>query len=284
MSIKERIGVLDIGGTKTRFALAFDQSAQDLSDIQTVETPYDYGTFIELIHRLTNDVSTRMSALGVSFGVGIRDGVVKAASKMPDFVGRNIAEDLQSIVNAPVSVHHDCICVLAGLARDIKDGECIGYVTISTGIGAATVTKADGVLFFQRLRLAHHVVDAFSQERCKCGRSGCLAAFIDSARWREYGVNLATVSDVKFWDEYVRVLAIGLANLCRMCGLTALYIGGGVTRNLYVKPRLMEELDSQLPADGYPRASLAILEDEDFAPLRGACQATALNCAVFREY
>ncbi|HMP71674.1 MAG TPA: ROK family protein [Kiritimatiellia bacterium] len=284
MSVEERIGVFDIGGTKTRFAIASDESAKDLTGVKTLATPFDYGAFIEMAHSLVSGAGAPMKALGVSFGVGMRNGVVEAASKMPDFVGRNIAEDLRLIVNAPVTVHHDCICVLAGLASDIKDGESIGYVTVSTGVGAATVTNADGVQFFQRLRLAHHVVDAHSQERCKCGRTGCLAAFIDSARWRERGVDLTAVTDVSFWNDYVQVLAVGLANLCRMFGLSELHVGGGVTRNMHVRPRLIEEVSSQLPDDGYPRARVAILEDEDLAPLRGACQATALKRAVFREY
>jgi len=281
---ERKIAVIDIGGTKTRFGVSQGLKESRLTNIITVPTFCRYSEFLMWVREVAQLYIGNLYAVGVSFGVGLFQGVVKASSKMPDFVDRKIAKDLDQVLKAPVSVHHDCVCVLAGLSQQLKNGETIGYVTISTGIGAAVVTRIEDFSFFQRIRIAHHVIDKRSQQRCACGRCGCLAVFGDATYWSSRGVNLKEVSDQAFWREYVDALSIGLANFSRMFGLNQLFIGGGVTRNLNLNENLVKAISDQLPVDGYQQTAINILPDEDLAPLYGACRVATLENAFYHEF
>lgn len=284
MSEDRQVGLLDIGGTKTRFALAKESSPGPLTLLRTEPTPYAYAEFLSALKRVRKLVDVQLSVVGVSFGVGLSGGIVQAASKMPDFVGRNLAVDIGAIFGAPTIVHHDCVCVLASLAADIQEDESFSYVTVSTGLGAALVSRMGGMMYFQRIRLAHHVIDQNSPERCTCGRFGCLATFVDSARFKQSGLDLERVSDPGFWRNYVGSLAVGLGNLCRMFGLSRLFLGGGVVRNPNVRQSLVAAIYAQIPDDGYQRPTVEVAVDEDLAPLRGAWAATKLVDAKYREF
>jgi predicted NBD/HSP70 family sugar kinase len=286
MTVEHRkVALLDIGGTKTRFAWGDVAQAGSLQNIESTSTPYQYDEFLSLMQEFRNRQQIPFVAVGVSFGVGLREGVIRAASKMPDFVGRNLRADLERIFEAPVEIHHDCVCVLASVARELDHEEAWGYVTVSTGLGAAVVTRMKTLLLFERIRLAHHVVDLNSPQRCACGRVGCLATFVDSAQLRSRGVAVdALGDDAASWESYLAYLSVGLANFCRLFGLTRLLLGGGVLRNSYVAKHIVDSIRANLPDDGYPRASISILEDEELAPLKGASATVSLPNALYREY
>lgn len=286
MSVEHRtVALLDIGGTKTRLAWGDIAQAGLLQNIVATPTPYQYDEFLSLVQEFRNRQQVPCVAVGVSFGVGLKKGVIKAASKMPDFVGRNLRADLERIFGAPTEIHHDCVCVLASVARELDDQESWGYVTVSTGLGAAVVTRIGTSLLFERIRLAHHVVDVNSSQRCACGRVGCLATFVDSAQLRSRGVAVETLGDdATAWESYLAYLSVGLANFCRLFGLSRLLLGGGVLRNSYVAENITDYVRTNLPDDGYPLASIGILEDEDLAPLRGASATVTLSNALYREY
>ena len=279
-----RIALIDIGGTNTRFAVTNEKDGTGLlTSVEVVSTSYAYDIFLQLVDEQRQRIGA-IDRVGVSFGVGLVNGVVHGASKMNDFIGRNIASDIEQIFKAPVTVHHDCVCAVAAISSEIQEGESYGYVTVSTGVGAAVVTNLGSALFFERLRLAHHVIDQHSEDRCSCGRKGCMAILIDGSRWQQKGTPLDTITDKCFWDQYVTSLATGLANFCRMFSLRKLSIGGGVLSNDAVNRKLVQSVLDNLPDDGYPRSVINIVPGEQMAPLRGACKLAFTESAFYKEF
>ncbi len=251
---------IDVGGTRTRV---------DAGDGPVVRfaTEQDYE---RQLARLRDAVPGRPSAVGVSFGGRVTAaGDVRVAMNLRAYEGRPLRRDLESTLDAPVRVAHDATCGLLGehALGSLRGAERCGYVTLSTGVGAALRLGAGGHFVAVTTEAGHQLV-AGNDRPCGCGQTGCLETLLGGAALRRHlGRDLATVDDPGFWRAYAGHLAGGLANFALAAGLDAVAVGGAIaSRRRELWPPLREALAERLTYQA-PAVHLATMEE---APLAGA--------------
>ncbi|WP_327011107.1 ROK family protein [Dactylosporangium sp. NBC_01737] len=251
---------IDVGGTLTRVA------AGDGTVVRFPTDP-DYHRQLTL---LRDAVPGTPSAVGVSFGGRVTaDGDVRVALHLRGYEGRPLRRDLESTLDAPVRVAHDATCGLLGehALGSLRGADRCGYVTLSTGVGAALRLGTGGHFVALTTEAGHQLV-AGNDRRCGCGQTGCLETLLGGAALRRHlGRALETVDDPGFWRQYARHLADGLANFALAAGLDTVAVGGSIaSRRAELWPPLREALAERLTYQAL-RVHPAALED---APLAGA--------------
>ena len=262
--------LIDIGGTHTRIGTCSAPPDGSLSPTRFA-TNYDYGSFVAELTSYADRLAARPDAVCVSFGVALSKGKITGAGKMSDFVGRALVDDLANMFHCPAFAAHDCICALLHILGGQRPDGSVGYVTISSGIGAATAFADERSTVLQRIRIGHHVVHRYGP-KCKCGRDGCLSSFVDSKTLESaMGRPLSEIHDEAFWRDYVEWLSIGLGNLAVMLGLDRLLLGGGVAANRTVRDLLPQAVTQQVgTGGGYAPCRVQWLPDYEMAPMLGA--------------
>jgi predicted NBD/HSP70 family sugar kinase len=274
--------LIDIGGTTTRVGLCTTQPSEILS-LTRFSTIYSYAEFLDRIREYSSGLAQKAEAVCVAFGVGLSKGTVTGAGKMPDFVGRAIEADLSAAFRCPAFVAHDCICALLRILGGNRVEGCVGYVTISSGIGAAIAFSDINCTVLQRIRIGHHVIQ-MGGTLCKCGRKGCLSAFVDS-KTLESALRrpLSEVVDEEFWRQYVDRMAVGLGNLAVTTGLDRLYLGGGIAANDIVRDRLPHRVQNEIgTGGGYGACKVEWITSYEEAPMQGAYYLAGDNELVIR--
>ncbi|WP_238016736.1 ROK family protein [Dactylosporangium sp. AC04546] len=207
---------VDIGGTWTRVA-----------DVARFPTDPDYDRELAMI--VDAAASTNPTAAGVSFGGRVTsDGTVRVSLNLRGYEGRALGADLAAALGCPVRVAHDATCGLLGEAfapgGALHGVERCGYLTLSTGVGAA-VRLGSTVLTTE----AGHQLVAGNDLPCACGQTGCLETLVGGRALAErLGRPLDTVDDPGFWQVYSERLAPGLVNLALTAGLSVIALGGAV--------------------------------------------------------
>lgn len=269
LNITHRL-LIDIGGTSTRVCTVALWGIDTESTISTSPTIYIYKNFIRKLSDISKDIKVNIDSVCVSFGASIDNGIITACGKMPDFIGKNLENDLSQIFSVTTNLAHDCICALLSFCKNERVIEPTGYITISTGIGCAIGFNANGFDIFQRIRLSHHVVSQ-NGKNCKCGRKGCLASYVDSKSVTKLtGMELHQINDDIFWADYAQWMATGIANIVKLFSLKRLIIGGGVTENLLFRRYITGYLEDELGGDGYGFCSIEWIESFNNSPLAGA--------------
>jgi predicted NBD/HSP70 family sugar kinase len=248
---------LDIGGTWTRVAL-------DGAPVARFATEQSYD---RQLSALLDAIPPDPAASGVSFcGRVTPAGDVRVALNLRSYEGRPLGRDLAAALGCPVRVAHDATC---GLLGEVSGGalqgfERCGYLTLSTGVGAAL--RLGGTCLTTE---AGHQLVAGNERRCECGQTGCLETLVGgNALRRHLGRPLESVDDDDFWLRYSRSLALGVANFALSAGLEAVALGGAITlRRAGVWPALRAELRQILI---YQRVEVMPARLGDEAPLAGA--------------
>ncbi|GAA3227200.1 ROK family protein [Dactylosporangium siamense] len=251
---------IDVGGTRTRVA------AGD-GPVVRFPTEQDYD---RQLARLRDAIPGTPSAVGVSFGGRVTAaGDVRVAMNLRGYEGRPLRRDLESTLDAPVRVAHDATCGLLGehALGSLRGTDRCGYVTLSTGVGAALRLGAGGHFVAATTEAGHQLV-AGNDRRCGCGQTGCLETLLGGAALgRHLGRALETVEDAGFWHAYARHLADGIANFALTAGLDAVAVGGAIAaQRAGLWPPLREALAERLTYQAV-RVHRATLDE---APLAGA--------------
>lgn len=251
---------VDIGGTHTRV---------DPGDgtVVRLRTDPDYDRQLAM---LRDAVPGTPTAVGVSFGGRVTAaGAVRVALHLRGYEGRPLRHDLESTLDAPVRVAHDATCGLLGehALGSLRGVDRCGYVTLSTGVGAALRLGTGGHFVALTTEAGHQLV-AGNDLRCGCGQTGCLETLLGGAALgRRLGRALEDVDDPGFWRGYARHLADGLANFALAAGLDAVAVGGAIaSRRAELWSPLHAALAERLTYQAV-RVHRAALDD---APLAGA--------------
>lgn len=263
--------LFDIGGTETKIATSFPHAPTDIQIHDRLQTSPSYDDFLRAATSVFHSLKATPSSVCISIGAKVNEGEILGCSKLPDYIGREIGSDVSKVFSCASYVAHDCVCAALFAYRHQGEAEALGYVTVSTGIGAAVVFEGQGQMVLERIRLAHHVVDP-AGPKCACGRTGCLAVYLDSKQiTSRFGKPLAQISDEKFWRAYSKSLAIGLVNLANLQDLDRIFLGGGVLNNQFLKYIVTQDFQEQTGKSvGYAVCELSILEQYETAPLKGA--------------
>lgn len=252
---------VDIGGTWTRVGVGGALTAR-----LPTETSYD--------RQLAAAVPPGAHAAGVSFcGRVTPSGDVRVALNLPSYSGRPLGRDLSAALGCPVRVAHDATCGLLGESGPggaLRDAERCGYLTLSTGVGAAL--RLGGVVLTTE---AGHQLIPGNPRRCECGQTGCLQTLTGGgALRRQLGRPLESISDGRFWRWYAESLAVGVANFALSAGLSTVALGGAVAlRRAELWPALRAALGRILT---YQRVEVLPARLGESAPLTGAAALPAL--------
>lgn len=243
---------IDVGGTQLKSAV-LDATGQ-LLPIRRTATPRSAadpgGAVVAAIADLTAATRRRtgIEAVGVTLPGQVDEqagvGVLSANLGWRDFP---FAAALRRATGLPVALTHD---VRAAGEAEYRIGAAAGLtdvavVIIGTGIGAAL--RLNGQAYAGRGlagELGHSVVDPTGPV-CRCGNRGCLEAIASAGaltrRFNEAGGSAAGAADVlrlaaagdplagRIWDEALRALAAGLAQLTALVAPEAIFLGGGLT-------------------------------------------------------
>jgi glucokinase len=263
---------IDIGGTHTRIAAAGGQVAR-------FATEPDYRAQLAAVSRAIRSAGIAPSAAGVSF-TGRLDPAgrsVAVSLNLPDYTGRPLRDDLAAALSCPVRVAHDATCGLLGehASGGLRGIDRCGYVTLSTGVGAALRLGRAGHFVVLTTEAGHQLV-AGNDRRCACGQHGCLETLTGGrALERHTGRPLAELDDERFWHDYAAALAPGLANIALIAGVEALALGGSI---ILRRPELWHHLRPALTHHlSYQPLRLVLAELGEDAPLAGAAALLATD-------
>jgi fructokinase len=265
----ERIAVgLDMGGTKLEAVVA--REGHDGLEVLTrrrVPTPQaeGYDAILGATAALFRGVCAEagLDPAQVPFGVGLpggttrRGGLVKNANTTC-LNGRPFRQDLQRQLGRAVVFDNDANLfalaeTLHGAARAARSGVVFGVI-LGTGVGGGVVL---GGKVWQGLQgiageWGHHAVFHGREERCYCGRSGCLELYAsgpaveaDYAARSGRRLPLAELALRRAEDPHAKAaidglleaFARGLANVIDVLDPSVIVLGGGVS-NL---PLLLDE-------------------------------------------
>ncbi len=173
----------------------------------------------------------------------------------------NIEEIIKEKIHKDVYLKNDGMC--AGIAEkaygSLKESSNGIFLGIGTGIGTAVFMHGK---LEEDIRSAGHMIIEKNGKRCNCGKNGCYEAYASmkvlktQLRNRFQNENLSSkeiltllqnsneitkVEDIL--KEYIEYLAIGIANMARICSADTVCIGGSF---IYFKDILFERLIKEL--------------------------------------
>lgn len=200
------------------------------------------------------------AGIGTPGSVDKEKGAVIYANNL-DFYDVPIADELKKHIKKPVFVDNDANCAawaefMAGIAKGFSTSVVI---TLGTGVGSGVIIdgKLQGGFNFCGGELGHMVIDV-NGPKCTCGRDGCFEVFSSATGLINMTKEFAEKDkNSKIWDytkegkftgrtafqaakegdktakavvdNYIKYLAIGVANIINIFQPEIFVIGGGVS-------------------------------------------------------
>lgn len=161
---------IDIGGTNLRVASFLSLDQPQIKDFKSEKTRQDYTSSLNLIKSLVKEVSSgaRIEKIGVA---------VPAPTNLPDWKGRDLKKDLESLFSRPVVIENDAAAAALGEAHYGKSrGRDFLFITLGTGIGGAYVRYVNSVPRVAPAEPGHQIIVS-NGLACACGQHGCLEAY-----------------------------------------------------------------------------------------------------------
>ncbi|MBI3103723.1 ROK family protein [Candidatus Daviesbacteria bacterium] len=241
--------VFDIGGTNMRIATSLD--GKTLSTAKTVPTPQDFDEGVRTIKQIADELAAGQKIAGVAGGLaGPLDKDKTMLIKSPhieSWIGKDFKQELQQILNAPVSLENDADLAALGEATSGvgAEKEIVAYLTISTGVGGGRVVNKKIDINALGFEPGHQIIVADGAP-CDCGGKGHLESYVSgSGLERIYGKKSADITDPQIWDQVAKYLAVGLNNTIVHWSPDIVILGGSVMKSVdleQVKKYLKEYL------------------------------------------
>ncbi|MCF7815683.1 MAG: ROK family protein [Candidatus Pacebacteria bacterium] len=262
--------LFDIGGTKTRIA-----SSEDLRTFVKVvkfDTPPLYIDGIKAVIAGVKEVLDGNKVSSIAGGIRgplnhEKTGIV-SETKLCDWVGRNIVEDLRMEFDTDIFLENDTAMV--GLGEVVfgagKDHNIVAYHTVSTGVGGARFVGGHIDVSSVGFEPGHQILDI---DRTLLGPTipPTLENLVSgTALEKRRGVKPYEIAqDDSVWDELALQLAYGLKNTIVYWSPDAIVLGGSMVIGdpriplEMIKNHTEEVLDGLLPC---PIILDATLKDE----------------------
>ena len=217
-----------------------------------------------------------------------------------------MASEMQKYITLPIYIDNDANCAalgesVSGAARDVSDSITI---TLGTGVGGGIVMNKQILGFNGMAGEIGHISIVLDGEECTCGKRGCWEAYASAtALIRQTKkaaeenpdseinklvnrnldlINAKTAFDAmrlndevgtKVVDQYIRYVAVGIANLIVTLQPEKVVIGGGISKEgeTLLKP-LRKKVNDNLyyKKDDVPQAQIVAAEIGNDAGIVGA--------------
>ncbi len=184
-----KIGI-DLGGTKIE-AIALGNHGETLVR-RRVQTPRgDYHATLNAIAQLVHALESETGQMG-TVGIGMpgaispATGLVKNANSVW-LIGRQLAEDLQSLLGRPLRFANDANCFALSEAVDgaAQGAQVVFGVILGTGTGGGIVVNGKVITGLNAIagEWGHNPLpwpesDESPGPPCYCGRNGCIETFL----------------------------------------------------------------------------------------------------------
>lgn len=286
---------IDLGGTSVKLGLVSREGALvSRSEIPTNAGSGAEGitsSIAKACHELLDKAGLKAAGAGIGIpgGVNPADGAVSFMPNIPSLVGFPMGKRMSELLGCPVFLDNDANNAargefLFGAARGMKN---FVLVTLGTGIGGGIFINGDiydGSSNYSG-EIGHMIVVP-NGRRCGCGNYGCWEAYGSASSMitrakslieRNAGTSLrkyypdnlsvkaiedeAKAGDItaaEIWDQALRYVGIGIANLVNILNPEAVIIGGGIANS--GKPLLKRVTDmASMNAMPMPWANTRIL-------------------------
>lgn len=271
---------IDLGGSNTRLGLFSALEVPDFTPLGGFPTQSSYVDQLECIATLLREQHVgELAGVGVSVGARVaRDG--QSLVFGPNFSGylaQPLAADLATRLGCPVRLGHDTVCGLLGERRfgALREVERAGYLTLSTGTGAAIQLGKGETALISSIEFGHQILEG-NERRCLCGQVGCLETFTGGRQLElRYNQPVAEFADESFWQVFASKLALGLLNLALLARIDVVAVSGAIAlENDFLLPLVQEKVDALLK---WGRLLLVGAELGAHAPLVGAASLLAVS-------
>ena len=259
---KLAIGI-DLGATEIKGALV-DETGKFI-DQRNEPTPATKGresVIDKICLVIDNLIPKNKEILGIGIGTpGIVDpktgNIIGASPNIIDWPGTPLGSILKNHYKLPVEVDNDVNTTTLGELHfgnvtSVRDLACI---VIGTGVGIGIVLNGE---IFRKAHELGHMIVKFDGPMCKCGRQGCVEAFISGTgisnnyyRLTEETISAKMIFNksqdndpnaMKVVDDFVNAFGSAMANIVLSFFITDFIITGGVARSLDVfQDRLLSE-------------------------------------------
>jgi predicted NBD/HSP70 family sugar kinase len=235
--------LFDIGGTKTRVAASDD--LEHFGEPIKFETPPDYrgglSALCDAIDALIKGKGITAIAGGIRGPLNHEKTGIVSESKLVDWVGRNIVEDLTKYYHVPVILENDTGTV--GLGEAIygagKGYDIVAYHTVSTGVGGARFVHGKLDVASLGFEPGHQELDIDRSILGQRTRHTLENLVSGTALEKRRGVKPYEIAqDDHVWDELAQYLAHGLKNTIVYWSPQVIVLGGSM---IVGNPRILIE-------------------------------------------
>jgi predicted NBD/HSP70 family sugar kinase len=234
--------LFDIGGTKTRIAVAKKKS-QEISKMEIIPTSSNFEQAVEQIalvsKKLSGENSTIEAAAG---GLGLplnkeKSAAIFNSSKeiFEDWVEKPFKQKLEEKLNCSVFLENDASMGALGEATfgAGKGHEIVVFYTISTGVGGAKI--ADGEIDESSVGFepGWQIVDLAGSMWPESEIIPVHLGIINGRNIKKImGKPAREVGDDEFWKKVAKTLAVGLYNSMVIWSPDIFVVGGSVAKKI----------------------------------------------------
>lgn len=226
--------LFDIGGTKTRMALAKD--GRTFSQPEIFATPSRLQEALPVFKRLAQ-LKIKTVVGGIAGLLDKNKTQLARGPHLKGWEGQPLKPELQKIFKAKIYLENDTALVGLGEARygAGQDYRIVAYLTISTGIGGVRIV--DGKIDKNALGFepGHSLI--LDCRDCKnfkdCQNFVELEDLISgSAIENGYGQKPEEIKDKRFWNKIAKILALGVYNTILYWSPEAVILGGSMMKSI----------------------------------------------------
>jgi predicted NBD/HSP70 family sugar kinase len=218
------IVIADIGGTKTRVAASTDGIVfAEPIVFETITDDFDAGTakLIEIARVVAQEATIDTFVAGIAGRFSADRATLLSAPHLPDWEDRDVAELLQSELNAPALLENDTALGALGEANAGAGvgAEVVAYIAVGTGIGGKKVVhgKLDAATLDAEIGHENITVDGVTKE---------FEAFVSGSAIAAQGIP----DSPEHWDVLARAFAHGLAPLIATWSPDRIVLGGALVQ------------------------------------------------------
>lgn len=230
---------VDVGGTFIKFT--------DGKRTWKEKTPDGVEELLSLIVQTLKENSVKRAGIGVAGLVRVEKGVITDSPNLRFLKGLELKREIEGRAGVEVLVLNDATAAAYG---EFKLGAGRGSshllcLTLGTGLGGGAVVNGKPLIGASgaALEVGHMVVER-NGELCRCGRRGCLEAYVSSyglerLYFRKTGKSLSSfeiVERAKLGEEEARkallemasYLSFGVMNLLHIFNPDVVVVSGGI--------------------------------------------------------
>jgi glucokinase len=286
---KPQVLGIDLGGT----AIKLGRFLEDGTCLQSLSLPTPqpalpiavFETLIKGIHLLKTD---HCIAIGIGTpGPSDKTGrIAKLAINLPEWVNIPLADWIEKETGLPTTLSNDANCAGLGEAWLGAGRRFQNFIllTLGTGVGGAVFLNGE---LFTGLRGAGGELGLisinFDGPICNSGNRGSLEQYVSLQGIRretgKEGLELAELAEkgdpeaLAFWENYGKLLGVGVANLVYILTPEAVILGGGLSASAkFFLPAMVTELNQRVLGPSRESLAIAVAELGNEAGMLGAAK------------